>query len=706
MWPKLRADIEIKDTGFEADGTPTWVIYDPLRRLYYRLGWVEYEILVRWDLEDITLIVQAINHETTLTVNASIVEKLIKYLSDNNLLDATTEEDINKLVNKGAFKNNIFKTVLQRYIAFYIPIFRPEKFLNITFPIIKKIFFHKTFIYFIIFLLIISIYLIGRQWDEFINSYDYFFNSENLGYLFFGIFIVKLIHELGHAYAAKYYNCHIASMGIAFLVIWPLLYTDTTDTWKLKNRNHRVVIQAAGMISEMCFAVIATFLWTVSEEGIFRSIMFYISTISWFSTILVNCNPLIRFDGYHVFADLIKVDNLQQRGFLLGSWKLKQILLGVKEEQPVQCPEITKKYLLIYSYLTWVYRFFLFIGIAILIYHLFFKALGIILMFLEIFYLLIMPIFRELRVYFMSIKEGGRMTNRAKISISVLILLILILVIPWKSSISMPAILEFSNIENIYTPYSSQIKKLYVKENDKVKKGDVLIKLYSPELDNRLKELDQEIAKIKNRLSSETSRSTSLSFQQASEADLKEKMKEIDSLMQEINKLKISSKIDGTITYIKDDIKEGNWLQKEDLIIGIAEPNKWIVISYIKEGKVKRIKKGDTGKFYPYSDNLSPLNTEVVKIYQDNEELLSSLYLASIYQGEVAVIVNKDGSLKLEDAVYKVVSKVKNGIHKDNLNNIREREVRGEIQIKGNRESLLFMVLKPAINIIVRESGF
>ena len=603
-------------------------------------------------------------------------------------------------------KNNIFKTALQRYIAFYIPIVRPNKFLNITFPIIKKIFFHKIFIYYLIALFLISIYLIGRQWDEFINSYDYFFNFKNLGYLFFGIFFVKLFHELGHAYAAKYYDCHIASMGIAFLVIWPLMYTDTTDTWKLKNRNHRVMIQAAGMITEIGIAIIATFLWTITEDGVFRSIMFYIATISWISTILVNCNPVIRFDGYHVFADLIKVDNLQQRSFLLGGWKLKEILLGIKEEQPVQCPKNVARNLIIYAYVTWVYRFFLFLGIAVIIYHLFFKALGIILMAVEIFYLIIMPIVKEVTVYIMSLKERGGMTKRATITLSILLLIVLIIVIPWKSSISIPAVLLYAKEENIYVPYDVKIEKLYVKKNDKVKKGEMLALLYSPELETKLKETEEEINKLKDRISNETSRSSNLSYEQASQKDLQEKIEERDNLVDEIEKLKIKSKTNGEVVNIIEDIKEGNWIKKDDLFISISEPNKWIITSYISEDDIKRIKKGDTGRFYPFTDNLSPIKTKVIKIFDDNEEYLESPYLASVYQGDIAVIMTEQGQLKVEESIYKVLSVISSDSDYEKLKKFRNKEVRGELQIKGNRESLLVMALRPAINIIVRESGF
>jgi putative peptide zinc metalloprotease protein len=36
-------------------------------------------------------------------------------------------------------------------------------------------------------------------------------------------------------------------MGIAFLVMWPVLWTDTTDAWRLVDRRQRLLIDVAGM---------------------------------------------------------------------------------------------------------------------------------------------------------------------------------------------------------------------------------------------------------------------------------------------------------------------------------------------------------------------------------------------------------------------------------------------------------------------------
>jgi hypothetical protein len=55
------------------------------------------------------------------------------------------------------------------------------------------------------------------------------------GLLAYGLTLgfVKVLHELGHGLMAKRFGCRVPTMGVAFLVLWPVAYTDTNEVWKL-----------------------------------------------------------------------------------------------------------------------------------------------------------------------------------------------------------------------------------------------------------------------------------------------------------------------------------------------------------------------------------------------------------------------------------------------------------------------------------------
>ena len=144
-----------------------------------------------------------------------------------------------------------------------------------------------------------------RQWDEFINTAVQFFNPAGLFYFLIALVFTKILHELGHGVAAKYYGCRVPTMGVAFLVMFPVLYTDTTDSWRLSSYQKRIRIGAAGLLTELSIACIALFLWPFLPDGAMKNAVFMLAAVTWVTSLLVNLNPFMRFDGYYLLSDLV-----------------------------------------------------------------------------------------------------------------------------------------------------------------------------------------------------------------------------------------------------------------------------------------------------------------------------------------------------------------------------------------------------------------
>jgi len=104
--------------------------------------------------------------------------------------------------------------------------------------------------------------------------------------------------------------------------MFPVLYTDTTDAWRLTDKRKRLLIDSGGIIVELTIAAIAIFLWSFLPDGPARSAAFFAATTSWVLSLMVNLNPCMRFDGYYLLGDLFGIQNMQARGFELGRWKM------------------------------------------------------------------------------------------------------------------------------------------------------------------------------------------------------------------------------------------------------------------------------------------------------------------------------------------------------------------------------------------------
>ena len=224
----------------------------------------------------------------------------------------------------------------------------------------------------------------------------YFFTFDGLLLYLVTLIFVKCLHELGHAFVAKHYGCRVSAIGIAFLVFFPFLYTDTADAWRLRNHKERLLINFAGILTELHLALIATFAWAILPDGGLKSVAFFIATTSWISSLVINVSPFMRFDGYYVFSDWLKAENLQPRSFALARWQVRETLFGLNHSPPEELNPARRWLFITYAWSTWVYRFFLFIGIALLVYHFAFKVLGIILFVIEIYWFIMAPIFLSL----------------------------------------------------------------------------------------------------------------------------------------------------------------------------------------------------------------------------------------------------------------------------------------------------------------------
>ncbi len=125
----------------------------------------------------------------------------------------------------------------------------------------------------------------------------HFFTPRGLALYVLCLAVVKVCHELGHAYTATRYGCRVPTMGIAIIVMMPMLYSDTSDAWKLTSRRQRAAIGAAGMIVECALAALAIFAWNFLDDGVARSLVFILATTSLMVGAAINLIPFIRFDG-------------------------------------------------------------------------------------------------------------------------------------------------------------------------------------------------------------------------------------------------------------------------------------------------------------------------------------------------------------------------------------------------------------------------
>jgi putative peptide zinc metalloprotease protein len=131
--------------------------------------------------------------------------------------------------------------------------------------------------------------------------------------LVLAMIVVKVGHELGHGLACRRFGGECHEMGVMLLAFAPCLYCDVSDSWMFATRWQRIVVTLAGIYVELLLAALAAMLWYFSEPGAVHTMSICLVITCTVSTILINGNPLLRYDGYYVLSDLLSVPNLDEQ---------------------------------------------------------------------------------------------------------------------------------------------------------------------------------------------------------------------------------------------------------------------------------------------------------------------------------------------------------------------------------------------------------
>ena len=181
-------------------------------------------------------------------------------------------------------------------------------------------------------LVVSALALVAAELDVFrsrLPEFQAFFAVQNWLLLALALAGTKVLHELGHGLACKRFGGECHEMGVMLLVGMPCLYCNVSDAWMIASKWRRAAIGAAGMYVELNLAAIATFLWWLSEPGLFNHLCLNVIIVSSVSTLVFNGNPLLRFDGYYILADLLEIPNLRQKASVVLQRTLAQWLLGL-----------------------------------------------------------------------------------------------------------------------------------------------------------------------------------------------------------------------------------------------------------------------------------------------------------------------------------------------------------------------------------------
>ncbi|MCH7918848.1 MAG: efflux RND transporter periplasmic adaptor subunit [Planctomycetes bacterium] len=299
------------------------------------------------------------------------VIQILGQLYNSNLLYVSLSTDGEALFKRlQKRQSRQIRSYFTNLLFIRIPLLDPDWFLNSWLPLFG-LFFSRLGLLAWFLLVGTGLGFIGSNFKELFAQARDVLAPGNLILLYLTFIVIKIGHEFSHAFACKTFGKlnknggQVHTMGVMFLVLFPLPYMDASSAWAFSSKWHRAVVGLAGIFFELAIAAIAAIVWANTSTGTTHIIAYNVIFVASISTLLFNGNPLLRFDSYYVLSDLIEIPNLSQRSKEYIHYLVKRYAWGVTQARQVATSLGERLWFFFYGLASTAYRIYISIRIAL-----------------------------------------------------------------------------------------------------------------------------------------------------------------------------------------------------------------------------------------------------------------------------------------------------------------------------------------------------
>ena len=694
--PEIRADLTFSDGPRDAEGRIGLMIFDPLRNAHFRLAHPASRVLRSWRAGDAESFRAELATRHGLTVSDAELAEIVEFLHASELTLADRNDSWREIAQRQvAAKPGLALALAHNYLFFRIPLVAPDRLLGRLLPL-ARLTTGRGFLAAYGLGLLVAAFLILRRFDAFAADTAAAMTTGSLPAYAALLFALKCVHELGHALVARHHGCRVPTMGIAFMLGVPMLYTDTTDAWRLTDRRRRLAVVLAGVGAETLVAGLALFAWSFLPEGGPRQMACALAVLSLVTSLALNLNPCMRFDGYFALSDLLDVPNLQDRAFALTRSHLRHALLGLPQATAPDLSPLKSGLLVVWGYATWLYRAVLYTGIAAIVYMMSFKLLGILLLAFEVGWFLVRPLARELSLWW-SLRADLLQRRRARLSLGLAAALLVLAVLPWNRVVEAPALRMARHETPLHATTPARIVEVLATDGAEVEEGRLLFRLEAPAIEAQRRRAEAEIRALETRLS----RAPALAGERDSVPVLTSQLaaarEKLAGLRRLDADLEIRAPIGGVLVDLDPGLAPGVWINSGQELARVVAPAGVGVHALVDEADVRRLRTGATAVFVSETGIGRNTPLRVVALGESSERRLADPALADVHGGPVATAEASDG-LTPRASLFAVT------LEGDAAAPLLLE--RGTVRIAAAGEAPLTGTLRRVAQVLTRESGF
>src|SRR5882757_4402196 len=497
---RLRADLMVSEV--EWSGSTTWIVKDPLTVEHFQFSAEEFA-LMDWMRERVTIaeLQRRFNRRfSPQTIKPEVIWEFLSRLHTAGLtISDSAGQGSELLLRRDREQARQVALSWTKILGIRFRGFDPDRFLKAVRNEFRWLFSPLALLPAIV-LVVYALSLIVGNFEEFrdrLPGLSVFADPRNLVWLLLAIGVVKVLHEFGHALACKHFGGEVHEMGFMLLVFSPCLYCDVSDAWRFPSKWKRIAVSAAGIVVELVLASAATTVWWYAQPGVVQLVALNIMTICTVNTLLINGNPLMRYDGYYICSDLMETPNLWQRSREAFRHFWSDWLLGQPADDDPLIPAGKRPWLAAYAMCSKVYMVVVCVTIVwglmkvLHPYHL--QNLAYAVGFVVFGGALVAPVSNAVQLVRNPIRRADVRTGRLSLLTAAgLALVVAIMAIPIDCNVRAPLVIMPADASRVYATAGGTLKNM-LPAGSKVHRGDVIGQLQDTGAEVEIARLEGEL---------------------------------------------------------------------------------------------------------------------------------------------------------------------------------------------------------------------
>jgi putative peptide zinc metalloprotease protein len=496
---------------------------------------------------------------------------------------------------------------------------------------------------------------IGRDSLQFFNFAD---KSWGEVAIFYVLAVVTMAwHELGHGHACKHYEARVPSMGFMLIYLTPAFYTDTSEGYIKAGRIQRLIISLAGVWSELMICAVATVIWWGTPlDSAVHNAAYLLMLITGIASVLINWNPLMKLDGYHMMCEILGTPELKENSTAYVSAWVKRHIWGL----PVEVPYVPRRRRLgfaVYALLSGLYSYTVLFVLARFVGNVFrnfnpdwsfipeIATAGV------IFRSRIRTLVNFMKFVYLDKKDRllGWLGRRQTLAGAAILLLFSVLPL-WRESTRGSFVLEPAARAVVRNPVAGIVTALYADEGMPVSSGSPLVQLRNIPLESVLARSDSDYTIASMRTTSASLRYTDFGPAVQRREQLARQSRELHS---EASYLSLKSPISGNVLTPRLQDRLGAYLPEGTEIAEIADSSRMRARLYVPENELYKVRigaparlhvEGFFNKWDTQARGVAPVSSETDTGLAESTKY-KGLHPPNFYSVDL-IIANPDGRLK------------------------------------------------------------